>query len=101
MAEIYGASGGYSFAATEGDYDPGITDEIDRQIRNMPMVKAYLLGKAKELKAATGSDNFDIVESTDPAQQRPRYYVAPNSAGIKEELTQSVLLKAALGMVGK
>lgn len=40
--------------------------------------------------------------STSPEKQRPRAYVAPaNNKGIHEELSDAVLLKAALGMAGK
>jgi len=127
-----------------GAYDPKITEEIDRQIRNMPGVVQYCYQKAIELLKATGSDNFEVVLSSEsggqissrktdasgmrkpmtrrmvfdeetghwgsgvPASQhpaersRPRAYVMPsNGKGIHEELSDAVLLKAALGMADK
>ena len=129
-----------------GEYDPKITEEIDSQIRNMPVVVDHCFKKALELLHHTGSDNFEVVLSTEhgaeiygahsgatPSRrlsrkvilgslfgaksassggagtterehehQRPRAYVAPaNNKGIHEELSQAVLLKAALGMAGK
>lgn len=84
------------------EYDPGITEEVDRAIRNMPGVVQYCNRKAHELCDATGSSNFEVVLSQGPDQQRPRAYVVPsNSKGIHEELAQAVLLKAALGMAGR
>jgi hypothetical protein len=86
-----------------GVYDPGITPEIDRQIRSLPYVVMYCREKAYELLASTGSPNFEVVLSSGrPDQQRPRAYVCPkNNKGIREELSDAVLLKAALGMSGK
>lgn len=93
---------GNRLVIAEGDYDAKITDEIDRQIRHMPQVQDRMREKAAELKRATGSSNFEIVLSSNPKQQRPRVYVVPkNNKGIREELAQAVLLKAALGMSGK
>ena len=136
-----GSSGNLNVAGT---YDPHITEEIDRQIRNMPGVVQYCYQKAIELLKSTGSDNFEVVlssrsgsqtsvrhrdasglrrpmsrkmvwdqgsrqwgqdngESRFPAERsRPRAYVMPaNGKGIHEELSQGVLLKAALGMADK
>jgi hypothetical protein len=96
-----------------GEYDPGITPEVDRKIRNMPEVVAYVNGKAQELLDGVGSPNFEtiLMGETYPYpvkhprradQQRARAYVCPsNGKGIHEELTQAVLLKAALGMAGR
>ena len=97
-----------------GEYDPGYSEEIDKKIRNLPEIVEYIHRKAIELLGATGSDNFDVWLSTEeggggtrashwPAEtQRPRAYVGPcNGKGIHEELSQAVLLKAALGMAGQ
>jgi hypothetical protein len=85
-----------------GGYDAGITAEIDQKIRHMTRVEMYCHTKAEELKAATGSGNFRVYAQTRKETQRPRFYVAPfNREGIHEELSQAVLLKAALGMSGK
>jgi len=86
-----------------GQYDPGITPEIDRAIRNMPFVVSYINQKAYELLHSIGSPNFEVVLSSGrPGQQRPRAFVCPsNNKGIREELSDAVLLKAALGMAGK
>lgn len=97
---LYGVSGGG--LSVIGEYDPKITEEIDRKIRNLPVVVQRCRQKADELVKATGSANFEVVLSRGEDQQRPRAYVAPaNSNGIHEELSEAVLLKAALGMAGK
>lgn len=85
------------------DYDPGITAEIDKKIRFMTPVVAMTQKKARDLLAATHSENFDITFDDDPNRSsRPRAWVHPkNGKGIREEKTKSVLLKAALGMTGK
>lgn len=93
---------GNQLKVSVSDYDPGITDEIDRQIRHMPQVLDRMGEKAAQLKKGTGSSNFEIIISANPKQQRPRIYVAPkNNKGVGEELSQAVLLKAALGMSNK
>lgn len=127
-----------------GEYDPGITEEVDRQIRNMDIVVNGCYDRAVQLLKEVGSDNFEIVLSTEhgaqvsnqqrdafgrtkfmgrklkynentktwgsglgpsehgTARSRPRAYVAPaNADGIREELKDAVLLKAALGMSGR
>jgi hypothetical protein len=141
MPDLYTVGTDGSLLA-HGDYDAGITKEIDRKIRNMPLVVDHCLKKARELLGATGSENFEIVLSTERGaevfenrsdvtggtqylgrklryssggwgqgigssskgheESRPRAYVAPsNSKGIHEELSQAVLLKAAMSMSGK
>lgn len=100
MPEFFSANGNTLKVDMSGDYDPGISVEVDRQIRNMLQVRGYCAGKARELLAATGSSNFEVVHGGGPS--RPREYVVPkNRDGIHEELSQAVLLKAALGMTGK
>ena len=103
MPDLFSASGGMSLKVeTTASYDAGITGEVDRQIRHMQGVMLYCSGKAAELKRATGSSNFKIVAQVNPQTMRPRFYVAPaNAKGVHEELSQAVLLKAALGMAGK
>jgi hypothetical protein len=102
MAEIFSVSGDFGLRVDIGEYDPKITPEIDHKIRHMPFVRAYIKGKANELKSRTGSGNFEVIMSENPEQARPRAYVAPsNSEGINEEISQAVLLKAAMGMSGK
>jgi hypothetical protein len=103
MAELYQVSGGGGLAAS-GEYNPGNADEIDRVIRNMPAVVQHITKKAHELLSDVGSSNFEVVLSYSPdgGQQRARAYVCPsNNQGIHEELSQAVLLKAALGMAGR
>jgi hypothetical protein len=102
-APMFVATGGPGVTlSVSGEYDPGIGPEVDRAIRNMPGVVAHCTRKANELLKATGSSNFEVIVSKNPAQQRPRAYVCPsNSEGIREELADAVLLKSALGMAGK
>ena len=93
---------GNALRVTPGvEYDPKITHEIDRQIRHMPAVIERMLERAGQLRRSAG-ENFEIIISANPKQQRPRAYVVPkNDKGIHEELAQGVLLKAALGMSGR
>jgi hypothetical protein len=99
---MFGVSESGFGLSVAGAYDPGITPEIDRKIRNMPMVVEYINAKAHELLSAVGSDNFEVILSHKPDQQRPRAYVCPsNNKGIHEELSEAILLKAALGMAGR
>lgn len=102
MPDLFSANGNQLKVDMTGEYDPGITEEIDRQIRHMQPVLLRMAEKAAQLKRATGSTNFELVIATNPSGQRPRVYVAPaNRDGIHEELSQAVLLKAALGMSGQ
>lgn len=104
MADLFHRDGNQLRVSMEGSYDPGITPEIDRQIRHMPQVLDRMGERAAQLKNSTGSSNFEIVISgiTNKSQQRPRIYVVPkNNKGIREELADAVLLKAALGMSGQ
>lgn len=89
-----------SVSAHSGEYDPKITQEIDRKIRHMPQVIRHIEQTAQLLRGRAGG-NFEVILSTKGAS-RPRAYVAPKtSEGITEELNDSVLLKAAMGMRGK
>jgi hypothetical protein len=102
MPDMFSANGNSLKVDMSGSYDPGITAEIDQRIRHLPIVVRTMLEKAATLKNSTGSSNFDIVSQTQPQTQRPRAYVMPkNNQGIREELSQAVLLKAALGMTGQ
>jgi len=109
---LYGVVG--SGLGVVGEYSPGDADELDRKIRNMPAVIAYVNAKAEELRRSVGSENFETIlmgvsypfpvhhPRRGDAQARARAYVCPsNSKGIHEELSQAVLLKAALGMAGR
>lgn len=102
MPNLFSANGNQLKVDMTGDYDPGITDEIDKAIRHLPPVIDHMLIMAAKLKSGTGSSNFEIVIQAQDATQRPRAYVVPrNNHGIHEELSQAVLLKAALGMSGQ
>lgn len=102
MADLFSANGNQLKVSTSADYDAGITDEIDKQIRHLPVVIAAAMEAAATLKNSTGSPNFELVIQARPDTARPRVYVVPkNNKGIHEELSEAVLLKAALGMAGK
>jgi hypothetical protein len=102
MPDLFSANGNQLKVEMTGEYDPGITAEIDKQIRHLPVVIRKLAEKAAELRNSTGSSNFETIVQMQPNTERPRAYVAPkNREGIHEELSQAVLLKAALGMSGK
>lgn len=102
MPDLFSPNGNALKVDMSGSYDPGITAEIDKRIRHLPIVIERMLEKAALLKNSTGSGNFTIVSQTKPNTQRPRAYVAPrNDQGIHEELSQAVLLKAAMGMSGQ
>jgi hypothetical protein len=75
---------------------------LAQRILHMRGIVGYIENKAQELADDTGSSNFEVILSDNPEYFRPRAYVAPaNDAGIREELSQAVLLKAALGMAGR
>lgn len=102
MPNLFSANGNQLKVDMSGEYDAGITDEIDRQIRHIPDVIMHMLRKAAQLKSGTGSSNFEIIIQAQDTTQRPRAYVVPkNNTGIHEELSQAVLLKSALSMEGK
>lgn len=101
--EIYaaGESGrGLTILPQNGEYDPGITAEVDKAIRHMDIVKKNVLDQATLLKVSAGV-NFQVMDHAG-GPQRFRAYVAPaNDDGIAEELKDSALLKAALSRQGK
>jgi hypothetical protein len=95
------SGGGLAPVTVEGGYDPGDLQEIDKAIRHMPGVVAYMRQKAEECVDGTGSSNYEVVLQNDPETQRPRAYIAPaNNQGIHEELSEHRALKSAIGMEG-
>lgn len=102
MPDLFSANGNSLKVDMGGSYDPGITEEIDKAIRHLPIVVAAAMESAATLKNSVGSPNFELIIQAQSNTQRPRVYVVPkNNKGIHEELSQAVLLKAALGMAGK
>lgn len=102
MPDFFSPNGNRLKVESAAEYDPQITAEIDKRIRHLPFVVGHMNFKAEKLKQATGSGNFEVITQNDPNTQRPRSYVVPkNNKGIHEELSQAVLLKAALGMAGQ
>lgn len=80
-------------------YNPG--KGIERRIRHMPVVVDHITKKAEELVERTGSDNFKVVVQNRKNTTRARAYGAPaNNVGIHEELSEHVLLKAAISLQG-
>lgn len=80
----------------------GISREDLLQILHSRAVVAHCVLKAKETIDRTGTTGaFSIVLQDNPAYVRPRAYIVPNSRGIRLEIRDGVLLKAALGMSGK
>lgn len=67
MADLYEVSSGNSLkvGGQLEDYNPGITTEVDRQIRNMSIVIDHIRVKAGELLRSTGSSNFAMLVSTE------------------------------------
>jgi hypothetical protein len=102
MPDLFSPNGNQLKVDLGGSYDAGITEEIDKQIRHLPIVVNRAMESAATLKNSIGSPNFELVIQARSDTQRPRVYVVPkNNKGIHEELSQGVLLKAALGMAGK
>lgn len=102
MPDFFSPNGNRLSVEVGATYDAKITNEVDKAIRHLPFVVGYMNFKAQKLLNATSSSNFQLVIQNDPSTQRPRSYVAPkNNMGIHEELSQGVLLKAALGMAGQ
>lgn len=101
MPDLFSPNGNRLTVEVGAEYNADITPEIDKAIRHLPIVLSAVQYAAVKLRNATGSGNFEIVTQNDPNTQRPRSYVVPkNNKGIHEELSQAVLLKAALGMAG-
>lgn len=101
MPDLFSPNGNRLTVEVGANYDPGITKEIDKAIRHLPIVMATMNFYAEKLKNTVGS-NFMLVTQNNADTQRPRVYVVPkNSNGIREELGKSVLLKAALGMAAQ
>jgi hypothetical protein len=80
----------------------GFSREELLKILHRPEVVAHCVKKAREVIENTGhSDAFNLVLQDRPDTIRPRAYIMPNSKGIRLEIKDGVLLKAALGMSGK
>lgn len=102
MPNLFSSNGNQLRVDVTDSYDAGITADVDKAIRHMPFVEAYMNFQAEKLREATGSENFEVIQQRDPNTQRPRSYVVPkNNKGIREELSKAVLLKAALGRAGQ
>jgi hypothetical protein len=102
MPDFFSPNGNRLGVAQGGVYDAKITAEVDKAIRHLPFVVGYMNFQAEKLRQRTGSPNFELIVQNDPNTQRPRSYVVPkNHKGIHEELSEGVLLKAALGMAGQ
>lgn len=99
-AELFHVSAsGTGLTSTAGAYDPGITDEIDAKIRNLPYVKAHCDSTADLVRARAG-EGFVVIKAG--GESRYRAYVAPDtSEAIAAELNDGVLFKAAIAMQGK
>lgn len=82
-------------------YDPGDEQDIGRRVMHHAYVVNHLKEKAAELVGMAGSDNFSVVVQNNPELERPRAYARPNAKGIHEELSDHVLLKAAVSMEGR
>jgi hypothetical protein len=84
------------------EYSPGDIEKIDKAIRHMPYIVAYMQDRAQDVVDDTGSGNYEVVLQNDANTQRPRAYVAPsNNKGIHEELSEHLALKAAINMEGR
>jgi hypothetical protein len=72
--------------------------EIDRKIRHSPAVVRMLEHYGNEILKQVGTDDFELVVST-KGKERPRVFVIPKtSAGLRAELSHSVLTLAALSL---
>lgn len=88
-----------NFDTTEG-WKP-LTIEMHRMIRHHPFVAAHLLKKADECQAMAG-DNFETGLQNRKDTTRARAWIQPaNPEGIREELADAVLSKAAAAMRGR
>lgn len=82
-----------------GEYDPKVGTELNRKIRNLPIVKRYIDGAAELLKSRAGA-GFIVIKAGGPSRYRA-YVVPDTSDAIRAELKDGVLIKAVLGMAGK
>ncbi len=92
-------------AAVKASWD-GISREELLKILYRPEVVAHIIKKAQETIANTGRpDAFNLSAQVSPTRahspDRPRAWIIPNSKGIRLEIRDGVLLKAALGMSGQ
>lgn len=80
----------------------GFTTAEMLKLMHHPKVVDHITKMAKTVIANTGRpDAFELVLQNRPDTVRPRAYIMPNSRGIRLELKDGVLTKAALGMSGK
>jgi len=81
----------------------GFSTEEMLKLMHHPVVVAHCVKMAQEVIGNTslGANGYSIVLQNRPETVRPRAYVVPNSKGIRAELKDGDLLKAALGMSGK
>ena len=94
-----GANGQLTYRA--GSYDPGDLKAIDTAIRHMPAVVAHCEKIGREILAEVG-DGFEMVVSNQPSAARPRIYIVPRTnEAVRQTLSQSILLKCALGFQGR
>jgi hypothetical protein len=72
--------------------------EVNRKIRHSPAVVRMLEHYGNEILKQVGTDDFELVVST-KGKERPRVFVIPKtSAGLRAELSHSVLTLAALSL---
>lgn len=91
---------GMSFDLTEEQWAQR-SIEVLTKLRHHPKVAAYLLKKADECQAIAG-DNFETGLQNREGTTRARAWIRPaNDEGIREELGDAVLLKAAAAMRGR
>jgi hypothetical protein len=88
--------------ADEVQYDPGEgLNEYCRMLRHHPLVVAHMVVKAQEALAMC-SDNYDYFVQNRDDTTRARVWMHPiNNEGIHEELSESLLIKAAINMQGR
>lgn len=90
---------GTGLSVTVNAYDPKITPDINAKIRNWGPVRARCNEVAERIKNLAGQ-GFVVIRAGGPS--RYRAYVAPDTdEAINAELTDGVLLKAALSQQGK
>jgi hypothetical protein len=103
MPNLFSANGNTLKVLAGQDYDPGITPEIDKADPTHARRDTVRCWKRlRHLRIRPAHRTLKSSRRHDPDTQRPRAYVVPkNHDGIREELADAVLLKAALGMSGK
>lgn len=80
----------------------GFTTEEMLKLMHSSKVVDHITKMAQTVIKNTGRpDAFDLVLQNRPDTVRPRAYIMPNSRGIRLEIRDGLLTKAALGMSGK